>query len=205
MPAEMTTEMIDEIVEDEPFAPFARWFELAMKSEQLAETMMLATATPDGAPSVRAVLLKGADANGFVFYTNLESRKAEELAANPRAALCFHWKSLGRQIRVEGTVSLAGAAEADAYFATRARDSQIGAWASAQSRPLENRAELEARFAKFRDRYASEARVPRPANWAGYRVRPDRVEFWQERPFRLHDRVFFVREGETWRKGRLYP
>ncbi|MGE0260118.1 MAG: pyridoxamine 5'-phosphate oxidase [Alphaproteobacteria bacterium] len=176
-----------------------------MNSEPLAETMMLATATPDGAPSVRAVLLKGADANGFVFYTNLESRKAAELDANPRAALCFHWKSLSRQLRIEGRVEPAGAAEADAYFATRARDSQIGAWASAQSRPLESRAELEARFIEFRDRYAGEASVPRPANWAGYRVRPDRIEFWQERPFRLHDRVVFAREGDTWRKGRLYP
>src|SRR3954452_12654003 len=197
--------MIDEIADDEPFAPFARWFEAAMKSEPLAETMMLATATGGGVPSVRAVLLKGADANGFVFYTNLESRKAEELRANPRAALCFHWKSLGRQIRIEGTISPAGAEEADAYFATRARDSQIGAWASEQSRPLESRAVLEARFAEFRDRYAGEERVPRPENWAGYRVRPERVEFWQERPFRLHDRVVFVREGEAWRKSRLYP
>jgi pyridoxamine 5'-phosphate oxidase len=196
--------MDDEIADDEPFAPFARWFELAANSEPLAETMMLATAARDGQPSLRAVLLKGADANGFVFYTNLESRKAEELAANPRAALCFHWKSLGRQIRIEGSVSSAEAAEADAYFATRARDSQIGAWASAQSRPLPSRSVLEARFAEFRDRYAGQA-VPRPANWAGYRVRPERVEFWQERPFRLHDRVLFVREGEAWRKTRLYP
>src|SRR5215213_10516377 len=160
--------MIDEIADDEPFAPFARWLEAAMKSEKLAETMMLATATRDGVPSVRAVLLKGADAQELVFYTNLESRKAEELRENPRAALCFHWKSLGRQIRVEGQVSSAGAEEADAYFATRVRDSQIGAWASAQSRPLESRAVLEGRFTKFRDRYAAEARVPRPANWAGY-------------------------------------
>jgi pyridoxamine 5'-phosphate oxidase len=197
--------MIDEIADDEPFAPFARWFEAAMRSETLAETMMLATATGDGVPSVRAVLLKGADANGFVFYTNLESRKAEELRANPRAALCFHWKSLGRQIRIEGTVSPAGAEEADAYFATRQRDSQIGAWASEQSRPLESRAVLEARFAEFRDRYAGEERVPRPENWAGYRVRPERIEFWQERPFRLHDRVVFVHEGKAWRKHRLYP
>ena len=201
----MPAEMIDEIADAEPFAPFARWFEAATKSEQLAETMMLATATSDGVPSVRAVLLKGADAGGFVFYTNLESRKAEELAANPRAALCFHWKSLGRQIRIEGTVSPVGAAEADAYFATRPRDSQIGAWASAQSRSLESRAVLEARFAEFRDKYAKVGSVKRPANWAGYRVRPERVEFWQERPFRLHDRVVFVREGEAWRKGRLYP
>ena len=201
----MPAEMIDEIADDEPFAPFARWFEAAMQSEKLAETMMLATATRDGVPSVRAVLLKGADANGLVFYTNFESRKAEELRANPRAALCFHWKSLGRQIRVEGQVSPAGAAEADAYFATRPRDSQIGAWASAQSQPLESRTVLEARFAEFRDKYADEESVKRPANWSGYRVRPERFEFWQERPFRLHDRVVFVREGEAWRKGRLYP
>jgi pyridoxamine 5'-phosphate oxidase len=201
----MPAGMIDEIADDEPFAPFARWFAAATESEKLAETMMLATATSDGVPSVRAVLLKGADANGFVFYTNLESRKAEELAANPRAALCFHWKSLDRQIRIEGQVSPAGAAEADAYFATRPRDSQIGAWASAQSRPLESRAVLEARFAEFRDKYAAEERVKRPADWAGYRVRPERFEFWQERPFRLHDRVVFVREGDAWRKSRLYP
>jgi pyridoxamine 5'-phosphate oxidase len=205
MPADMPAEIIDEIADNEPFAPFARWFDLAMKSEQLAETMMLATATRDGSPSVRAVLLKGADANGFVFYTNLESRKAEELADNPRAALCFHWKSLGRQIRVEGRVEPAGAAEADAYFATRPRDSRVGAWASAQSRPLQSRAELEARFAEFRDKYAGEAHVPRPGNWAGYRIRPERIEFWQERPFRLHDRVVFVHEGEAWRRHLLYP
>ena len=197
--------MTDEIADEEPFAPFGRWFELATKSEPLAETMMLATATRDGIPSVRAVLLKGADADGFVFYTNLESRKAEELAANPRAALCLHWKSLNRQVRIEGSVSPADAAAADAYFATRQRDSQIGAWASDQSRPLPSRDVLETRFAAFRDKYAGHERVPRPANWAGYRVRPDRVEFWQERPFRLHDRIVFVREGNAWRKQRLYP
>ena len=201
----MIEAIADDIAEGEPFAPFARWFDLAMKSEPLAETMILATATSDGMPSARAVLLKGADANGFVFYTNTDSRKAEELASNPRVALCFHWKSLGRQIRIEGTAGPASNEEADAYFATRVRDSQIGAWASAQSRPLESRAVLEARFAEFRDKYAAQERVSRPANWAGYRVRPERFEFWQERPFRLHDRVVFVREGETWRKGRLYP
>ena len=201
----MIEAIADDIAEGEPFAPFARWFDLAMKSEPLAETMILATATSDGMPSARAVLLKGADANGFVFYTNTDSRKAEELASNPRVALCFHWKSLGRQIRIEGTAGPASNEEADAYFATRVRDSQIGAWASAQSRPLESRAVLEARFAEFRDKYAAQERVSRPANWAGYRVRPERFEFWQERPFRLHDRVVFVREGEAWRKGRLYP
>ena len=166
---------------------------------------MLATATRDGRPSVRAVLLKGWDERGFVFYTNLDSRKAEELAANPRVALCFHWKSLGRQLRIEGTAAPVAAAEADAYFASRPRDSQIGAWASAQSRPLADRGELERRFAEEAGRYAGGEAVPRPANWSGYRVRPECIEFWQERPFRLHDRVVFTRDGDRWRKQRLYP
>jgi pyridoxamine 5'-phosphate oxidase len=197
--------MTDDISDEEPFTPFARWFALAAKAEPLAETVMLATATPNGLPSLRAVLLKGADARGFVFYTNLQSRKAAELAVNPHAALCLHWKSLARQVRIEGTVAPVSDAEADAYFATRARDSQIGAWASDQSRRLDSRGELERRFAMFSRQYAEEPVVPRPANWSGYRVRPERIEFWQERPFRLHDRVVFVREGETWRKERLYP
>jgi pyridoxamine 5'-phosphate oxidase len=197
--------MSDEIAEDEPFAPFARWFELAATSEPLAETMTLATATRDGVPSLRAVLLKGADSRGFVFYTNFESRKAEELSANPHAALCFHWKSFGRQVRIEGSVSLVSDDEADAYFASRPRDSQIGAWASDQSRPLAEPGELERRFASFARRYAELPVVPRPVNWSGFRVQPERVEFWQERPFRLHDRVLFTREGEKWRKQRLFP
>jgi len=197
--------MTDETAEDEPFAPFERWFALAAKSEPLAETMTLATATRDGMPALRAVLLKGADPHGFVFYTNFESRKAEELSANPRAALCFHWKSLGRQVRIEGTVSIVSDEEADAYFASRPRDSQIGAWASDQSRPLADRGELEDRFANVSRQYADSAAVPRPAYWSGFRVRPDRVEFWQERPFRLHDRVLFTREGDTWRQQRLFP
>jgi pyridoxamine 5'-phosphate oxidase len=197
--------MTDEIPEDEPLSPFARWFELAGKSERLAEAMMLATAGRDGRPSVRAVLLKGADARGFVFYTNLASRKAEELTANPRAALVFHWKSLGRQVRVEGDVAPVSAGEADAYFASRARDSQIGAWASDQSRPLAHRSELEERFQMFARQYAGQPDVPRPQNWSGFRVYPDLVEFWQERPFRLHDRVAFTREGERWLKQRLFP
>jgi len=197
--------MTDDIAENEPFAPFARWFELAATSEPLAETMMLATATPDGLPSVRAVLLKSADAHGFVFYTNLDSRKADELRGNPRAALCLHWKSQARQVRVEGTVTPVAEAEADAYFATRPRDSQIGAWASDQSRPLESRAALERRFRMFSRNYAEQPVVPRPANWSGFRVHPTRIEFWQEQPFRLHDRVIFVRDGEAWRKERLFP
>jgi pyridoxamine 5'-phosphate oxidase len=197
--------MTDEIPEDEPLAPFARWFELAGESEPLAEAMMLATAGSDGRPSVRAVLLKGADARGFVFYTNLASRKAEELTANPRAALVFHWKSLGRQVRIEGDVAPVSAGEADAYFASRARDSQIGAWASDQSRPLAHQGELEQRFQMFARRYAEQPDVPRPENWSGFRVCPDHVEFWQERPFRLHDRVAFTREGERWLKQRLFP
>jgi pyridoxamine 5'-phosphate oxidase len=202
--------MTDDIAEDEPFAPFARWFELAAKSEPLAETMTLATATSDGSPSLRAVLLKGADEHGFVFYTNLESRKAGELIANPRAALCFHWKSLARQVRVEGTAALVGDDEADAYFATRARDSQICAWASDQSRPLAGHDELEQRFLRFSRQYAERPIVPRPETWSGFRISPQRIEFWQERPFRMHDRVLFVREGprsesKTWRKERLFP
>jgi pyridoxamine 5'-phosphate oxidase len=197
--------MTDEIAEDEPFAPFARWFELAAKSEPLAETMTLATASRDGVPSLRAVLLKGADARGFVFYTNLESRKADELFGNPHAALCFHWKSLARQVRIEGTTAPVAEEEADAYFATRQRDSQIGAWASDQSRPLPSRAALEQRFATFGRRYAEQPVVPRPPIWSGFRVTPHRIEFWQEQPFRLHDRVVFVRDGDAWRKHRLFP
>ncbi|HTV88623.1 MAG TPA: pyridoxamine 5'-phosphate oxidase [Stellaceae bacterium] len=196
---------IDEVADAEPLAPFARWFRLAMQSEPLAETTMLATAAADGRPSLRAVLLKGADARGFVFYTNLDSRKGEELAANPQAALCLHWKSLGRQVRIEGVAEPVSAAEADAYFASRPRDSRLGAWASDQSRPLADRSELERRFAAVAARYAGDAAVPRPANWSGFRVAPERVEFWQERPHRLHDRVLFVREGARWRKQRLFP
>jgi len=197
--------MIDEIAEDEPFVPFARWFDLATKSEPLAETMTLATATSDGRPSLRAVLLKGADRSGFVFYTNLDSRKAAELDANPQAALCFHWKSLGRQVRIEGQVAAVSDDAADAYFASRPRDSQLGAWASDQSRPLASRAVLEARLAAYRRQYAEHPVVPRPANWSGFRVAPLRIEFWQEQPNRLHDRVLFTRDGDRWLKERLFP
>src|SRR5271166_6177390 len=173
--------MIDEITEIEPLAPFHRWLDEAWKGEPNAHAMTLATTTPDGRPSARVVLLKGFDTGGFVFYTNLESRKSTELFANPHAALCFLWKSLNRQVRVEGVVEEVADDEADAYFATRPRESQVGAWASDQSRPLADRAELEQRFAEFSRRYG-EGAVPRPPHWSGFRVVPQRVEFWQERP-----------------------
>ncbi len=196
--------MIDEIAELEPLAPFRRWLDEAWKGEPNAHAMTLATSAPDGRPSVRVVLLKGLDTRGFVFYTNLESRKSNELAANPHAALCFLWKSLNRQVRVEGPVEPVGDDEADAYFASRPRDSQIGAWASDQSRPLESRAELERRVDAFSRRFG-EGAVPRPAYWSGFRLVPQRIEFWQERAFRLHDRDLFIREGEGWRHERLFP
>jgi pyridoxamine 5'-phosphate oxidase len=196
---------LDTIAEDEPFAPFARWLQLAMQSEPLGETAILATATPDGRPSLRAVLLKGADERGFVFYTNLKSRKGAELAHNPRAALCLHWKSLARQVRVEGAVTPVSQAEADAYFNSRPRDSQLGAWASDQSRPLGDRGELQRRFADVGRCYAENEAVPRPEYWSGFRVRPECIEFWQERPHRLHDRVLFVRDDGRWLKQRLFP
>jgi pyridoxamine 5'-phosphate oxidase len=196
--------MNDEIAEVEPLAPFRRWLDEAWKGEPNAHAMILATTTRDGRPSARAVLLKGLDPRGFVFYTNIESRKSRELFANPYAALCFLWKSLNRQVRVEGPVEEVDDEEAGAYFASRSRDSQIGAWASDQSRPLESRAELERRVEEFARRFAN-AGVPRPAHWSGFRVVPQCVEFWQERPSRLHDRWLFVRDGEAWRRERLFP
>ena len=189
----------------EPFARFGEWFAAAAASEpDNANAMTLATATKEGAPSARIVLLKGWDERGFVFYTNLGSRKGTELARNPQAALLFYWKSLSRQIRIEGATAPVSEAEADEYYASRPHLSRIGAWASEQSRPLGSRAELEARVAEFEARYSGEA-VPRPPFWSGFRLRPARFEFWEERPFRLHERRIFVRAGEGWRTGLLYP
>jgi pyridoxamine 5'-phosphate oxidase len=191
----------------DPFALFAVWFEDAKKKEPHdANAMALATADASGAPDVRMVLLKDVSADGFVFYSNGESRKGRQLAANAQAALCFHWKSLRRQVRASGAVSQVSEAEADAYFATRAKDSQIGAWASDQSRPMEGRFELEGRIAKFAAKYGLE-KTPRPPHWVGWRLVPARIEFWRDRPFRLHDRLEFKREaaGKPWTTHRLYP
>ena len=189
----------------DPFDLFSAWYDEARASEiNDSNAMALATADPDGRPSVRMVLLKGFDASGFVFYTNHEGRKAGDLAANPNAALLFHWKSLRRQVRIEGPVRRATDEEADAYFATRSRDSQLGAWASDQSRPLDARETFERRFEEMQRRFEGQS-VPRPPHWGGYRVAPERIEFWLDRAHRLHERRLFVRAGTSWREGLLYP
>jgi pyridoxamine 5'-phosphate oxidase len=189
----------------EPYQLFNAWFkEAEAKEANDPNAMGLATVGPDGMPSLRMVLLKGVDPQGFVFYTNHESRKGEQLISHPKAALCFHWKTLRRSVRIEGIVEPTTAAEADAYFASRPRSSQIGAWASDQSRPLESRYALETRIAKFTAKFGLGA-VPRPPHWSGFRVRPQRIEFWEDRPFRLHDRTVYLREGEGWTTMKLYP
>ena len=189
----------------DPHLLFDAWFAEAKAGEPHdAEAMALATATADGRPSVRMVLLKGHDERGFVFYTNSRSRKGEELAANARAALLFHWKSLRRQVRIEGKVAPVAPLEADAYFASRSRDSQLGAWASDQSRPMVSREDFERRYAQLADAHQGK-QVPRPPHWCGYRVAPDRIEFWTDRPHRLHERRLFTRAGTGWTEGLLYP
>ena len=190
----------------DPFALFDQWFAEARGAEvNDPDAMALATADREGRPSVRMVLLKGHGPDGFVFYTNLGSRKGGELAANPNAALAFHWKSLRRQVRIEGEVEPVPAEEADAYYESRTRDSQISAWASDQSRPLDRRATMEARFAEIARRYEGQP-VPRPPHWAGFRVRPRQMEFWQDGAHRLHHRRLFVLdEAGGWSEGLLYP
>ena len=193
----------DEVAE--PFRLFAEWLGEAEASEPNdPNAMALATVDGDGMPNVRMVLLKGLDGGGFVFFTNYESAKGRELLASRKAALCFHWKSLRRQIRVRGPVEEVSKAEADAYFATRARGSRIGAWASQQSRPLESRFALEKAVASYAAKFAI-GEIPRPDYWSGFRLIPVEIEFWRDREFRLHDRVQFRRAGDGWAKTRLYP
>lgn len=190
---------------DDPFDLFARWFAEAQSSElNDPEAMALATAAPDGRPSVRMVLLKGQGPDGFAFYTNLDSRKGGELAANPNASICLHWKSLRKQVRAEGRVEPVSEEEADIYFASRARDSQIGAWASKQSRPLDRRETFEEAVREVADRFSGDD-VPRPPRWSGFRLVPERIEFWADREFRLHERRLFTRSGDGWQEGLLYP
>lgn len=188
-----------------PYDVFRRWMDEATAREPGdATAMALATASPDGVPSARMVLLKAADARGFVFYSNAGSRKGEDLAANPRAALVFYWPTLARQVRIEGRVEPVSEAEADAYFASRPRISKLGAWASDQSRPLADNAALERRLGELEARYPGED-IPRPPHWRGWRVLPERMEFWRDMPHRLHERTLFTRLGDGWSASKLFP
>lgn len=190
----------------EPFRLFGEWLQDATKSEiNDPNGVALATVDEDGMPDIRMVLLKGFDEQGFVFYTNFESAKGREILSSMKAAMCFHWKSLRRQVRVRGPVEVVSDAEADAYFATRPRGSRIGAWASKQSRPLESRFALEKAVAEYTAKYAI-GEIPRPKHWSGFRIVPEQIEFWHDRPFRLHDRMMFTRsDAGGWEKERLYP
>lgn len=190
---------------ENPYELFNQWFAEAKASNIKEPTAMsLATADANGIPSVRMVLLKDVSDSGFVFYTNYESRKGQELLANPNAALCFYWMPLGKQVRVQGPVEPVTEAEADAYFASRARDSQIGAWASRQSRPMETRFDLEKQVAAYALKF-NIAKIPRPPYWSGFRIKPVRIEFWQEGAFRLHERVVYERDNNAWTTVRLFP
>ena len=190
---------------EEPIKQIIDWLGAAEKKEPSDPgAMSVATVGANGRPSLRMVLLRGIDERGLVFYTNLSSGKAVEIRTNPWVALCLHWKSTDRQVRVEGRAELVSEVEADAYFASRDRESQIGAWASKQSQPLVGRFKLERRVAKFAARHAISS-VPRPEFWSGYRVVPKRIEFWEKRPFRLHERTLYEREGDAWAVSRLYP
>lgn len=191
--------------DQDPIALFREWFDEAGKKElNDPDAMALATVGADGKPSLRMVLLKGADRDGFRFYTNMESRKGREIAQNPQVALCLHWKSLRRQVRVEGRVETLAAPLVDAYFKTRHMLSQLGAWASRQSQPVASRSELEGRVREMEQKYAGQE-IPRPPHWAGYLVVPEKIEFWQEGAGRLHDRFLFTRAGDGWSLTRLNP
>jgi pyridoxamine 5'-phosphate oxidase len=195
----------DFTLENDPFTLFDAWLKEASASEiNDPNGTALATVDASGLPNVRMVLLKDFDERGFVFYTNLESQKGREIMSSMKAAMCFHWKSLRRQVRIRGLVELVSDAESDAYYATRPRHSRLGAWASAQSRPLESRAVLESAVAELDARYPGDD-IPRPAHWSGFRIIPSSIEFWEDGEFRLHDRVEFAREGDGWSKARLYP
>jgi len=190
---------------EDPFVLFEAWLNDAKKTEPHDhDAMSLATATPDGRPSLRMVLLKGLGPDGFVFYTNAESRKGHEIAKNNNAAMCFHWKTLRRQIRIEGTLNEVGAHFADAYFATRSRESCIAAWAADQSRPMKGRGEFEARYEAAEKKFEGK-NIPRPDHWTGFRLEPDVIEFWLDLPHRMHDRVCYRRNGSDWTQERLYP